>query len=254
MLASVLVDPSCKGMRYNASLSASRRARVAVLLAVAANGAWAHEYYLSREGDELVLYQGHVQSRHEGAAVVPYEPVIVREALCVGVDGGASPLPIPTSYPARLPGDCAALWLRTSTGYWSQTAAGEVNRPKTEVPDASYAWWSEESLKHVATWASALTEPLGESLELVPIDNPLTVARGGKVRLRVTWRGAPLAGVPVAYDGDVRGVTDAGGEINIRLQHGGRQLIAASFEETLVDDTRSDAAVRTTALQFQAAE
>ncbi|MCK7577697.1 MAG: hypothetical protein MZV65_19130 [Chromatiales bacterium] len=57
----------------------------------------------------------------------------------------------------------------------------------------------------------------------------------------------------VAYDGEPRGGTDADGRINIRLRHGGVQLISASFDEPL-QDARADKAVRATVLQFQLAE
>lgn len=224
------------------------------MLALAAHSAGAHEYYFQRDGDALALYQGHVQSQHAGEAAVRYDPAVVQDALCVSADGQARSLPLPRTYPARFADQCAALRVQTSTGYWSQTRDGDVNRPKTDVAQATYSWWSEESIKYVARWLPALAAPFGGGLELVPLENPLVIESGEKLRLRVTWRGEPLAGAPVAYDGELRGVTDTAGEINVRLRHGGRQLIAASFEEGLVDDARADAAVRTTALQFQIAE
>jgi len=227
---------------------------ITVVAACTAPVARAHDYYFQQEDDALVLYEGHVQSEHEGDAVVPYDPAIVQEARCVAADGGDHALLLPQSHPARFPADCAVVAVRMSTGYWSQTPEGDVNQPKTAVGGASFAWWSEESIKHIGRWLPALGRPLGDGLELVPLDNPLELEPGDKLRLRVSWRGAPLAGVLVAYDGELRGMTDAVGEINIRLRHGGRQLIAASFEETLAGDARADAAVRTTMLQFQAAE
>ena len=45
----------------------------------------------------------------------------------------------------------------------------------------------------------------------------------------MTFKGDPVAGVPVAYFDSTRGVTDSGGRINIRLGRGGMQLIKASL-------------------------
>jgi hypothetical protein len=66
----------------------------------------------------------------------------------------------------------------------------------------------------------------------------------------VTWNGEARAGVTVAYDGEPRGVTDAAGAINIRLRHGGRQLISAGFDEPIESD-EADSAVHATVLQFR---
>jgi hypothetical protein len=57
------------------------------------------------------------------------------------------------------------------------------------------------------------------------------LAPGDKLRLLVTLGGRPKAGVSVAYDGDTRGVTGANGLINLKVRHGGTQLIAASVLE-----------------------
>jgi hypothetical protein len=50
-----------------------------------------------------------------------------------------------------------------------------------------------------------------------------------------------------------RGVTDAAGAINIRLRHGGRQLISAGFDEPL-ESEQADRAVHATVLQFRIRE
>ena len=50
-----------------------------------------------------------------------------------------------------------------------------------------------------------------------------------------------------------RGVTDSAGEINIRLRHGGRQLISAGFSEP-IDSDKADSAVHATVLQFRIPE
>jgi hypothetical protein len=223
-------------------------------------GARAHDYFFTRDGGDLVLEQGHEASAHDGDTV-PYDASIVQHARCLGSDGPLVTLPRPTVSPARFAGDCALLYAATSSGYWSQTAAGIVNAPKTKVDGAWHSWSSDESIKLIERWLPAAGAPLGADLdlglglglELTPAENPLRLRRGDKLAVRVTWRGEPRAGVTVAYDGEPRGVTDESGAINIRLRHGGRQLISAGFDEPL-DSDEADSAVHVTVLQFQIAE
>jgi uncharacterized GH25 family protein len=221
-----------------------------LLAALAVAGrAHAHDYWIEPEGDAQVLYQGHLYSAHAGEQRVPYDPAIVRAVECLRASGERASLPRPAGYPLRLPGGCAAVLVETSSGYWSQTLTGTVNRAKTEVFGALRGWLSQESIKLVNGWLPALAAPLGDGLELVPLADPRTLAPGDKLRLLVTWQKRPRAGVTVAYQGDARGVTGADGTVNIRLRAAGRQVISASVEEPLADP-RAERAVRATILQF----
>jgi hypothetical protein len=219
----------------------------------AAGAAHAHDYFFERSGDELVLRQGHESSAHAGEATVPYDASIVQDARCLGAGGRFRTLPRPTGSPARFAGDCAVLFVATSSGYWSETATGTVNKPKSEAAGALYSWYSEESIKLIDRWLPAAAVPFGVGLELTTSDDPLRLERGDKIAVRVTWNGEARAGVTVAYDGEPRGVTDAAGAINIRLRHGGRQLISAGFDEPMTSD-EADSAVHATALQFRIPE
>jgi hypothetical protein len=233
---------------------AGKRAALATLATLAtADAARAHDYFFERAGDELVLVQGHESSAHAGDETVPYDAAIVQDARCVDLEGRLVTLPKPVDSPARFAGDCAVLFVATSSGYWSETAAGTVNKPRTEAAGAFYSWSSEESIKLLERWLPATAAPLGIGLELTTASDPLTKKRGDKVTVRVSWHGAPRAGVTVAYDGEPRGVTDASGEINIRLRHGGRQLVSAGFDEPIESD-EADSAVHAAILQFRIPE
>lgn len=226
---------------------------IASCLSLLASVSMAHEYWFERVGDQLALYQGHLYSSHAGDDRVAYDPTIVKAAKCLERSGTLRVLATPVSYPARFESSCAALWVQTSSGYWSQSLTGTVNKPKTEVRGALRSWMSEESIKRLDAWLPALTAPLGAGLELVPGENPLALRAGDKARLLATWQGKPKAGVAVAYDGETRGVTDGDGRINIRIRHGGAQVISASFDEPLADPN-ADKIVRATVLQFQLPE
>lgn len=230
-------------------------ARLALVVALAflSYDAMAHGHWVELRAGSYFLYQGHLYSSHPGEARVAYDPAVVSSAKCIERTGGVRDLPLPTSYPARFPAGCAGLWVQTSSGYWSQTFAGTVNKPKTDVSAALRSWLSQESIKRVDAWVPAVASPIGRGLELVPQDNPLTLRRGAKLRLLVAWNGQPKAGVAVAYDSDTRGATDADGKINIRIRHGGTQIISASFEESL-RAPEADNVVHATTLQFELPE
>ena len=62
--------------------------------------------------------------------------------------------------------------------------------------------------------------------------------------------GKPREGVTVAYDGKSRGVTGKDGRMNIRVRHGGLQVITGSIKEPPLDKTKADKLIRATALFF----
>lgn len=211
---------------------------------------FAHDYWIERDGDAYVLYQGHLYAAHAGEERVVYDPAIVRQTYCARSDGELTRSPASATYPFRLTGTCAAVFIQASSGYWSQSLTGTKNKPKTEVSGVLRSWLSEESIKFIESWTPRLSGPLTEGLELVPLSDPHALTPGDKLQLLATWRGKPKAGVTVAYQGDPRGVTGADGTVNIRLRQGGTQVLSASFEEPL-NDAKADKIVRATILQFQ---
>jgi hypothetical protein len=91
-------------------------------------------------------------------------------------------LPKPAESPARFTGDCALLLVATSSGYWSETADGTVNKPRTEAAGALYSW-SQESIKLVERWLPAAAAPFGLGLELT---RPGTASRAPASRSPTT--------------------------------------------------------------------
>lgn len=220
----------------------------ALLIAGLCGDAFAHDYWLEGVGNRYVLHQGHRHSAHAGEAQVPYDTGIVKRARCAG-DSASKELPRPTAYPARFEGPCAALVIDIHSGYWSQTLTGTVNKPRSTVSGALRGWLAYESVKRIDRWTPTTAKPLGDGFELVPLENPLSLQPGDKLRLQAVQQGRPKAGVTVAYDGQPRGVTGADGKINLRVRHGGEQTIAASFEEPVVD-ANADRILHGTILQF----
>lgn len=222
---------------------------VAALLAVPA-GSLAHDLWVEPDGGAYLLRFGHHPLvSHEGARQIAYAPGIVESATCVNGTGGRRPTRLGANYPVRIEGDCAVLYVLTSSGYWSKTTAGTKNVGKTEAVSPLKSWQSFESVKHVAAWSAAAAEPLGVSLEIAPAENPLALADGDKLTLRVLAAGRPVAGALVTYDGKPRGETDSDGAVNVRVRHGGLQLIQATVRSPHAGP-EADEVVHTTALTF----
>jgi len=226
----------------------SRLAAVLTLL-LGASAATAHDYWLEPEGQDYLLYRGHRYSQHQGAAVVPYEPSIVSTTFCVDATGRQKRVSASHSYPVRIPGPCAAVLVEADSGYWTQTLTGTKNQPRDQVFGALRSWRAVEGVKRIESWKPAMKRPVSDGLELVSTTDPFALRPGDKLRLLVTWKGRPRGGVAVAYDGDPRGVSGRDGRINIRLRHGGTQVITASVDEPS-NDPKSDKLVRSTALMF----
>jgi nickel transport protein len=210
----------------------------------------AHDLWLEREGSAVLLYQGHRHSSHAGQEIVPYDPAAVKEALCLDATGAARPLRPGATHPVRIEAACHMVLAAMSSGYWTKTAWETKNVPKTGISGVVKSWLSEETVKRLDRWTPFAAKPLSDRLEITPLADPLALSPGDKLSVRVSFAGKPLAGVPVAYDGDVRGATAADGSIALRLRHPGLQMISASFEAPLADG-KADTVIRAATLNFE---
>jgi hypothetical protein len=100
--------------------------------------------------------------------------------------------------------------------------------------------WRESYGKHAATFVrvggvadSGWQPPLGLGFELTPQSDPTALAPGGRLALRVTRAGAPVAGQPVTlrHEGDTTltiVTSDAAGRVTLGFPTAGRYLAAAT--------------------------
>ncbi len=220
------------------------------LLLAPALPAAAHDLWLEREAGGHVLQQGHRTGAHAGAERVPYAAGFVQQALCADAQGRTKPAAVTGGYPAKIAGDCAALIVAASSGYWTKTTWETKNAPKAGIGGVLKSWRSEDSVKRLNRWSAALAQPLTPGLEITPVDDPFRLGVDDKIAVRVTLGGKPRADVPVAYDGATRGATGEDGTVVLKIRHGGLQMIAASLE-TPLDDGKADTLVRATTLNFE---
>ncbi|MCX8086503.1 MAG: DUF4198 domain-containing protein [Rhodocyclaceae bacterium] len=225
-------------------------AALPIVACLAAPAALAHDLWLEKAGAHYTLYQGHRYSQHAGAETLDYGPHFVTAAACFDARGEKRPLKMHSASPWRASGDCAALRLEASSGYWSKTPWETKNVPKSAAPGAIKSWLAKEGITRLERWSAAFARPLTEGLELVPAQEPFAVKPGEKLVVQVFLAGKPQAGVPVAYHGETRGVTDAQGKIALRLRQAGVQLISVSLERPL-SDGQADVEMLSATLQFE---
>jgi nickel transport protein len=219
-------------------------------LVAVAGSAHAHDLWLEKEGGSFGLYYGHKHSRHQGASFVEYPAEWVGEVLCIDSAGASIPFRSEQAYPFRMHGECAVAHVSISSGYWTKTPYGTRNVPKNEARVPLESWLSHESVKRIDHWTDGLARPLAKGLELTPLEDPLSLRKGEKLRLRVTYDGTPLQDAVVSYDGKPRGRPGPDGEINIRLRHGGFQVIQATLTRSIASD-KADEAIHSTNLNFE---
>ncbi len=221
----------------------------AAVMVVAAQ-AHAHDLWLEKEDGGYGLFYGHKYSRHEGTTFVEYEPEWVRQGLCLDAAGTSIPFESDDVYPYRMRAECAVAIISISSGYWTKTPYGTQNVPRNEARMPVKSWLSHDSVKRIDRWSEALAKPLGGGLELTPLKDPLSLREGEKLRLLVTFDGEPVRDATVAYDGKPRGQPGGDGRINIRVRHGGFQVIQASWTRPDASE-KADEVIYSTNLNFE---
>jgi uncharacterized GH25 family protein len=220
---------------------------LAALLAPAL--ARAHDLWLEREGSGLVLRYG-----HRGGALLAIEPAKVKGLRCLEQGAVRDLLPTAAFSPkeVRLAGRCGAASAFLDGGYWSLTPDGEVNRPRTQVPDAVKAWASRQFAKWVDPAAAGSATPLGDELELVPVSDLSKAHEGDKVTVRLLHLGKPAANAIVAIDHKPLAETDSAGEARLKLRASGVETISATLRQR-VATPEADAVVLEASLSFEVA-
>lgn len=211
---------------------------------------WSHEFWITKKDASYILHSGHAAHSHGEQEETHYDRAFVQGVQCIDEGGKLTKPAINTGFPLTIQGPCGAVMVDFSSGYWTKTPYGLKNLPKNEAKAPVESWYSKELIKRLDVWSDALARPLTTSLELVPLEDPLKLKEGRKLHLQLMRNGKPAAACPVAYDGDTRGMTDETGKVNIRIRHGGLQIIQASFSEP-TDGVKSDKTVTTATLVFQ---
>ena len=220
------------------------------IVCFAASGLYAHELWVEKgDGSYTVLYGHRAEGGHE-AEIVPYKSGDVLDVKCFDTAGQETAADVQKDIPVTLKGDCAVVHSVFSSGYWTKTVTGTKNISRDKAKTPIYSWYSLESAKRIDVWNKTLKQPLTESLEIIPLHDPLTLKKGDKLRLLVSFNGNPLENVVVTYDGNPRGTTDREGKLNLRVRHSGFQMISASYKEKNASP-KADETIYTANLNFE---
>jgi uncharacterized GH25 family protein len=142
-------------------------------------------------------------------------------------------------------------------GLWSKTPDGEwIAAGRDEVPNATV---SERTYKFAVHLRSALAEPLGvlpgQDLQIVPDDEILPDRMGSPLKLRVFYKGKPVAGARVMVDfvndpdGD-RIITGDDGRVTINIRNQGLNVIGALYDSPAEDPKKMDKVENMATLSF----
>jgi len=219
-------------------------------LVALAGHAQGHDLWLEREDGGFGLYYGHKHSSHQGDTLIEYPVEWVRDAVCLDASGARIRFRPEPTYPYRMQGTCAAAHVSISSGYWTKTPYGTQNVARDQARMPLDSWLSHDSVKRIDRWTELLAQPLGKGLELTPLEDPLSLRKGQKLRLLVSLEGEPLQDAVVSYDGKPRGRPGPDGRINIRVRHGGFQVIQASFSRSIASE-KADKVIYSTNLVFE---
>ncbi len=91
-----------------------------------------------------------------------------------------------------------------------------------------------------------VTVPIGQTLEIVPFENPFSMGEGEQLPLTVLWRGKPLAGATLEASelngsGEIKVyTTDEYGSVVIPAQSGSAMLYSVVWGEPAPNDARAD--------------
>lgn len=211
----------------------------------------AHDVYVARGADALVVMWG-----HDGKSD-PYKPTFVKNVKAfdaAGQDVGVTMKPEGTKAvlaPAKAPALVAILF---ETGAWVKTPEGYKNVSKREAKDVLESWKGFAYNKNIWHWHDNFAKPLGYKFEIVPLKNPLTLKVGESLPVQVIYDGKPKEGLEVKAGGghaDQKGVlTDKDGKANVTVNQGGMQVIKTSLRTPLQNDPDADLLQESTNIVF----
>lgn len=142
-------------------------------------------------------------------------------------------------------------------GTWSKTADGKWhNKGMDEVPGAIISTKNYKYGVHVRREMSAPMPQLpGQVLQILPMKTPLPVKMGQPLRLKVLYKGKPVAGAKVTSDfvndPDQKPVkTGKDGTVTIKVRNQGLNVIHAIFESGPEDPAKTKQVENLATLSF----
>lgn len=211
----------------------------------------AHDLWLEKVGDALVLRYG-----HRGGETLALDAARVKSLRCQGAVGAPADVrgkAVVTERELKVTAKCASAAAFFDGGTWSLTPDGEKNLPKSRCPDAVKAWESRQFAKWIDVRSPQARVPLGERFEIVPVTDLATAHNGDKATFRVLLDGTPVSGATLAIDHKPLGETDSAGEVRVKIRATDIESVSASLRRPLRSPD-ADAEVWEASLTFEVAK
>ncbi len=203
------------------------------LCMLASMTAQAHGIWFAQRSTQLALIYG---VGADDLDAVKRHPLINNIA---GYDASGQPVPTTLRVTENLllvdsDGQPAVVAALLDNGNWSKTPEGKwLKKGKDEVPNAIV---SEHTYKYAVHLRSPLSAPLaalpGHTLQIVPIKTELPALAGESLKLRILYKGKPVAGAEVlrdfVNDPDAKPIKSAkDGSVTIKVRNQGLNVVVA---------------------------
>lgn len=210
----------------------------------AATTAHAHGIWFAQRATQLALLYG---IGADDLDVVKRAPLVTSIA---GYDGAGKPVPTSLQVDGRLllvntENQPAVLAAVLDNGTWSKAPDGKWHKKgKDEVKDAVV---SEKNFKYAVHIRGPLSAPMaalpGQTLQIVPVDAALPAMLGQPIKLRILFKGKPVAGAKVLHDfiNDPDGepvLSGADGTVTLKVRNQGLNVIVAIFTSPSDEPTK----------------
>jgi len=232
-------------------LVSMRRRLLAGVLALASTGpASAHDVWLTLSGDaagrRVIINYGHPDDRPPAFADKVIDIFAIssgeRRSLLDGLEA-ATESGIPVAKTKVFADDGHTLIVaRYDNGFWVKTGDGLYrNATRRLVPDAADSLWSGKFAKALTGPGAPWQQLVGHALEILPLSDPAKATPGTRLRVKVLFRGEPLAGAEVERGDGVTAVpekdiprfkTDAEGIASIEIVKPGQHLLVIDHKVT----------------------
>lgn len=148
--------------------------------------------------------------------------------------------------------------------WWTKTPEGYKHAPKNEVAEAVRCVRSVKYAKSIVNLGGAagdVSQPVGQTLEVVPLANPAALKMGQELPVQILFEGKPLAGADVlatfagfsqhknSYAFFAR--ADKDGMAYIKLWHPGLWVVAAKHKVPFKDQAKCDNYSHSATLTFE---
>jgi nickel transport protein len=211
---------------------------------------YAHDTYVEKQGDGLVVVHGH-GGKHE-----PYNPKFIKDAQAYDAAGKKMAVTIKPQatevvlVPARPP---ALVEFVYDTGPRVKTPEGWKSMSKRQAKGGLQAIRFEKHVKQINQWNKLFGKPLGGKMEIVPLKNPLTLKVGDKLPFLVLYDGKPLAGVAVRAAGVGKDElkTDKNGKAAVGIKKTGLNVVGIYQKTPTPNDPDVDTLGEIATLNFK---